>query len=304
MSNSFAHLKQWQKILLGCVGVVAPVIVLICIWAVWISEPQLTPRLLLILLAFAAAAGGMIFLCNKTIEQAKVVGVGQLSDCESRIDTVIVGTILFVVVLSGALIEMAGLTSFSTAGFKASCIGLLASLASLVSGVLIGFLFGVPRSVAAPSVSHVETGAAAKPRAAAQPDAPAQPDTNPVASHALYKANTNLTQISDWLTKTIVGVGLVNWHQGLTWFERTGKTLVIQSDHPAGKRMRRRRGGANRLINCRRAPPAKVLAARISMSHLVPLLEFNLCCRIKQDCYSCGSRSSPSPEKIRERFSE
>jgi hypothetical protein len=43
---------------------------------------------------------------------------------------------------------------------------------------------------------------------------------------------------------------------------------MIQSDHPAGKRMRRRRGGANRLINCRRDPPAKVLAARISMSHL------------------------------------
>ena len=39
--------------------------------------------------------------------------------------------------------------------------------------------------------------------------------------------------------------------------------------------MRRRRGGANRLINCRRDPPSKVLAARISMSHLVPLLEFN-----------------------------
>jgi hypothetical protein len=46
---------------------------------------------------------------------------------------------------------------------------------------------------------------------------------------------------------------------------------MIQSDHPAGKRMRRRRGGANRLINC--DPPAKVFAA--SMSHLVPLLEFN-----------------------------
>jgi hypothetical protein len=39
--------------------------------------------------------------------------------------------------------------------------------------------------------------------------------------------------------------------------------------------MRRKRGGANRLINCRRAPPAKVLATRISMSHLAPLLEFN-----------------------------
>jgi hypothetical protein len=54
-----------------------------------------------------------------------------------------------------------------------------------------------------------------------------------------------------------------------------GPIRMIQSDRPGGKRMKRRRGGANRLINCRRDPPAKVLAARISMSHLVPLLEFN-----------------------------
>src|SRR5271165_6578168 len=55
-----------------------------------------------------------------------------------------------------------------------------------------------------------------------------------------------------------------------------GPIRMIQSDHRARKRMRWRRGGANRLINCRRDPPAKILAARISMSHLVPLLEFNL----------------------------
>src|ERR1700719_661868 len=36
-----------------------------------------------------------------------------------------------------------------------------------------------------------------------------------------------------------------------------GPIRMIQSDHPAGKRMRRRRGGANRLINCRRDPPGK-----------------------------------------------
>jgi hypothetical protein len=33
-----------------------------------------------------------------------------------------------------------------------------------------------------------------------------------------------------------------------------GPIRMIQSDHLAGKRMRRRRGGANRLINCRRDP--------------------------------------------------
>ena len=37
-----------------------------------------------------------------------------------------------------------------------------------------------------------------------------------------------------------------------------GRTYQDDSEHhPAGKRMRRRRGGANRLINCRRDPPGK-----------------------------------------------
>jgi hypothetical protein len=30
---------------------------------------------------------------------------------------------------------------------------------------------------------------------------------------------------TDWLTKTIVGVGLVNWNRGLIWFEGTAAIL-------------------------------------------------------------------------------
>src|SRR6202045_2957298 len=51
-----------------------------------------------------------------------------------------------------------------------------------------------------------------------------------------------------------------------------GPIRMIQSDHPAGKRMRRRRGGANRLINCRRDPPRQ----RSSLREFL--------CRI---CYLC-----------------
>jgi hypothetical protein len=70
-------------------------------------------------------------------------------------------------------------------------------------------------------------GAPAQPGDAPQPGgAPAQPGgTISTAGRAPYEANTNLTQISDWLTKTIVGVGLVNWQQGLAWFEHTADTL-------------------------------------------------------------------------------
>ena len=71
----------------------------------------------------------------------------------------------------------------------------LAAAAALIGG-LLGFLFGIPRML--------------------QPDAVAEPATN---SHVIrlrtegveknpYKPSTNLEEISDWLTKILVGVGL------------------------------------------------------------------------------------------------
>jgi hypothetical protein len=61
------------------------------------------------------------------------------------------------------------------------------ALACLTSGIAIGFLFGIPRIV------QGSKGAAE------------QNDTQDYQMHV----NTNLTEISDWLTKIIVGLGLV-----------------------------------------------------------------------------------------------
>ena len=65
------------------------------------------------------------------------------------------------------------------------------ALASLAVGAFIGLLFGIPRVKAA-------TAPAADPKAAA-----------PAASAAHAEVNNNLIEVSDWLTKIIVGVGLV-----------------------------------------------------------------------------------------------
>jgi hypothetical protein len=203
--DSLAHLKLSLKVIFLC----ALVAILICIWTVWMSAPVPTARLLLLLLAFCAAIGLVVYQTNEVIEKIKGGEAGELN-----IDSVIVGATLTLIAVCGVFIEMAGLTSFSPAGFKAACIGLLASLASWISGALIGFLFGVPRSFAAPPVSRL-----------AAPAGPETPAANLVVSHPLFEANTNLTQISDWLTKTIVGVGLVNWNSGLIWFEGTASIL-------------------------------------------------------------------------------
>ncbi|HYW71589.1 MAG TPA: hypothetical protein VE961_11180 [Pyrinomonadaceae bacterium] len=63
-------------------------------------------------------------------------------------------------------------------------VSLLSSGSSLAVGLLVGFLFGIPRVVQ-------QHGGLSSP-----------PDMK-------LSANTNLEQISDWLTKIIVGVGLV-----------------------------------------------------------------------------------------------
>jgi hypothetical protein len=66
--------------------------------------------------------------------------------------------------------------------------GFLLAGASLFLGVLVGFIFGIPKT----SKSSADS-------------------TNPLEANSAvaYSLNTNLEEISDWLTKMLVGVGLV-----------------------------------------------------------------------------------------------
>jgi ABC-type amino acid transport system permease subunit len=71
----------------------------------------------------------------------------------------------------------------SQAWMRILAVGLAVAVAAFAVGAIIGFLFGIPRQL--------------------QRDGP-----DPVGGGGLI-VNTNLEQISDWLTKIIVGVGLV-----------------------------------------------------------------------------------------------
>jgi hypothetical protein len=83
------------------------------------------------------------------------------------------------------------------AGFRIFVLSSLFAAASTISGWLLGLLFGIPRSLARANVPAAAgtggTGGAAGAPSAAGPSS---------------RVNTNLEDISDWLTKTIVGVGL------------------------------------------------------------------------------------------------
>lgn len=71
--------------------------------------------------------------------------------------------------------------------------GLMIAAALVIAGIFVGFLFGIPKSF---SSNHHD------------PSADNKSGNGDVTHSTLYHANTNLEQISDWLTKILVGVGL------------------------------------------------------------------------------------------------
>ena len=79
--------------------------------------------------------------------------------------------------------------------------GVLVGLAAFLVGCLVGFLFGIPRVVSDPSSQH--------PPPPSQSDPAAAPMIPTIMETARYRPSTNLDEVSDWLTKLLLGAGLV-----------------------------------------------------------------------------------------------
>jgi hypothetical protein len=77
--------------------------------------------------------------------------------------------------------------SFATPGSHWSYMGtgMLTALAAFLSGCVIGFLFGIPRVVSSGQLRHDK------------------------ATEGTYVPSTNIAEVSDWLTKLLLGAGLV-----------------------------------------------------------------------------------------------
>lgn len=110
------------------------------------------------------------------------------------------------------------------------CVGgasrlVLWALGLWVSGVAIGFLFGIPRVL--------QGGRASAPINASQGTAGAAAE-QPAQEGLVYRqrVNTNLEEISDWLTKIIVGMGLVELRSMPGHLQRLGAQIVGGSPAP------------------------------------------------------------------------
>ena len=100
--------------------------------------------------------------------------------------------------------------SFSqeTIGWQTFATTVLVGIASAAVGALLGFIFGIPRTLD-PASRIAVAGAMAQ--------------GGPVASsQAALAANTNLERVSDWLTTVLIGITLVQSQSVITWIWSLG----------------------------------------------------------------------------------
>lgn len=104
-----------------------------------------------------------------------------------------------------------------------------------VVGGLLGFLFGMPRSFYYESVGSSNTSAAVPEASDASKTSPKTSNISPGSAGAsdiatdtdrlTGWANNNLVEVSDWLTKIVVGVGLVQLEEIIRWVGTTGENI-------------------------------------------------------------------------------
>jgi hypothetical protein len=110
--------------------------------------------------------------------------------------------------------QSAGWGAFATA----AALALVVSGAAAMLGALLGFLFGIPRT----SDGGGENG---DPVAGGGAAVATGKEGSPAARPSRYRVNTALQQISDWLTKILVGVGLTQLNQLPTVYRRLAESL-------------------------------------------------------------------------------
>jgi hypothetical protein len=89
-------------------------------------------------------------------------------------------------------------------------VGSMVATASLLAGLFFGFLFGIPRTLQKNEDENAYTAKA----------------DSADAGRSSYRPNTNLEQISDWLTKILVGAGLTQINSIRQWLSDLGASLA------------------------------------------------------------------------------
>jgi hypothetical protein len=107
-------------------------------------------------------------------------------------------------------------------GTKTFALALLVGGAATLTGSLLGFLFGLPRGAGDRQDFSLRMNQPSNP---AGNDPKDNPSSVSSANRSLAQVNNNLLEISDWLTKIIVGAGLVGLKELVQWIGNVGQVI-------------------------------------------------------------------------------
>ncbi len=218
--NLLRRLKQRRgglliaAIILALVGILAAVYARSSGWSAWVSG-----------IAFILAglgAGGALLITMRVLGKESAEDGIELSQDEKRAERdakrarILVLWCLLCGTAALVLYSLGQTAPSGRARFLLFAVLALEGAAGFAFGALAGFLFGIPRSLRGQQPEPkpqppAQTNPTPNPTAApgsATPSTALQPAT--ASSGADYASNTNLEEISDWLTKIIVGFGLIN----------------------------------------------------------------------------------------------
>jgi hypothetical protein len=124
---------------------------------------------------------------------------------------------------AGALLGVGFIIVICFAG-EACALPLMAGMACMGSGAVVGFLFGIPKTLQG---NQNKNGGQT-------PGKQQQAGPGDAENDSRVEDNTNLEQISDWLTKILIGASLVQFRQLITFFQHVAQRLA--DDMPSGAR--------------------------------------------------------------------
>jgi hypothetical protein len=147
------------------------------------------------------------------------------SEKQSAKDLRLTNRALLPFLIAGVAIILIRYARWDVVALTPLAVALMWAASCLISGVAIGFLFCIPRVV--------EPGAGGTPANGStdmDEKAGGRPSTNGATARgsSAYRqqVNSNLVEISDWLTKIIVGLGLVNLQEIPGWLAGSAQVLA------------------------------------------------------------------------------
>ncbi|MER8855627.1 hypothetical protein NKH94_29275 [Mesorhizobium australicum] len=98
-------------------------------------------------------------------------------------------------------------------GLRALCVAGIVAIASGCVGGLLGFLFGIPKLL--------QRQGSPAPASTSHENSTESNESLESKSRRFFMTNTSLEEISDWLTKIIIGIGLVQFQQVMSYMWRS-----------------------------------------------------------------------------------